>query len=451
MSSNEQQRVAGCQTNQRMQVTNHMVSTPCALPEDPAVSESTPPALPDAPVFVAKRSVDWLLEGTSVTTNRYLRRFSRAPYLRRLLAEPSCDALLRRKSKALRKELIEAYAVIEALEAHLLDGRQPAVLVDLCSGKGFLALLLACEFPSARVVAIDSDTRIRIEHFATFPNLSFVCASIMKDEFALQLEELLLTAISTSQQPAAENDHATATAYAGATTNGGGGGQGGDQVGGDQVGGGQGDGGQGGGGQGGNGQGGGATTDDDGGGRDEAAADATIALSTATAATAATASPPPLARADCPSLMPTPRPSSALCVATGVHLCGELAPRAISLFGHIAALDALVLVCPSRARPTRDPARVPSTPCPAPGTVLPGQAHRLWAKGRGQGAWRRPVRPEGRGASCAADGACRKLAVDARRVYAHQRWRRVRARREEFDPCCESASASNCGTVVSSL
>lgn len=79
------------------------------------ISTPSPPATHHA--RTSKRAVDWLLEGESVKTNRHLRRFAAAPYLQRLLAEPSCDALLRRKSKALRKELIEAYAV----RAHVMS------------------------------------------------------------------------------------------------------------------------------------------------------------------------------------------------------------------------------------------------------------------------------------------------------------------------------------------
>ena len=317
--------------------------------DSPLATSSEEPAEPTTHhTRTSKRAVDWLLEGSSVTTNRHLKRFAAAPYLQRLLAEPSCDALLRRKSKALRKELIEAYAVIEAIEANLLDGTQPALFVDLCSGKGFLALLLALEFPSARVVAVDSDKRIRTEHLSTFPSVSFVCASITTDEFATQLEELLLAPGGASRQSAADDEHATAAAVAtaAATANGRG----------DSGGGGQ-----------------GPSSHDDARKEDNnektvaatvaavaaavgavaavvvsagvfvvvAAATASVALA---AAAASPAQSPPRPRATDPSLEPAPRPSSALCVATGVHLCGELSPRAIALFGSIAALDALVLV-----------------------------------------------------------------------------------------------------------
>ena len=61
------------------------------------------------------RSVEFLLAGDSVKRNRHLRCFAAAAYLPRLLADDRFDALLRRKGRSLRKELSEAYAVVEAL------------------------------------------------------------------------------------------------------------------------------------------------------------------------------------------------------------------------------------------------------------------------------------------------------------------------------------------------
>lgn len=116
-----------------------------------------------------RRSVDFLLTGESVKRNRHLARFAASPYLPALLADPALDGLWRRKGGSLRKELIEAYVVIEALEQHVLQ--QPSrnkysgplhenktqttpgngVVIDLCSGKGFLSVIVGYEFPQAVV------------------------------------------------------------------------------------------------------------------------------------------------------------------------------------------------------------------------------------------------------------------------------------------------------------
>lgn len=125
-----------------------------------------------------KRSVEFLLEGASVRTNRHLQRFARAPYLERLLNDPSCNGLLSRKSQSLRKELSEAYAVLEQLEAsiggHQSAGRELVAVVDLCCGKGFASLILACEFPNAQILGLDFDRRIDRQHAAAATNLHFV-------------------------------------------------------------------------------------------------------------------------------------------------------------------------------------------------------------------------------------------------------------------------------------
>ena len=152
----------------------------------------------------SRRSIDYLLEGDSVKTNPHLARFAAAPYLPRLLAEPSCDALLRRASKSLRKELIEAYAVIEVLESHVLRGRRVDHLVDLCCGKGYLSLILALEFPHAQVLMVDSNHKIKFEFLRGFPSLRFVEADVNADGFEKQLEGFL----STSTAEAAETSAA---------------------------------------------------------------------------------------------------------------------------------------------------------------------------------------------------------------------------------------------------
>ena len=142
-----------------------------------------------------------------------------------LLSEPCCDSLLRRDSKGLRKaerapppppkaerardlkrrgpaqELIEAYAAVEVLEKLVLHGRAPSVVVDLCSGKGFLSLVVALEFPSARVIAIDKNTKIGTEFLGFLPSTEFVFASITAPLFAERLGELVAQAAAKPPLP----------------------------------------------------------------------------------------------------------------------------------------------------------------------------------------------------------------------------------------------------------
>ena len=215
-----------------------------------AGSPPPPPPPPPPP----KRSVDFLLQGASVRTNPYLRRFAAAPYLQRLLTEPAFSPLLSRTSKQLRKELIEAYVLVDAIEELLAlgrakggdavgpadgaDSRGPAhpasiartiaaaavaangderlcaaggaagggveggtrseqcvgthaTVVDLCSGKGFFSLVLALEYPRLRVIAVDSNAAIKTGHFGLLPNLSFLRADITSAAFAADLDAAL--------------------------------------------------------------------------------------------------------------------------------------------------------------------------------------------------------------------------------------------------------------------
>ena len=215
-----------------------------------------------------KRSVDYLLEGESVKANRHLARFAAAPFLPLLLREPAFGSMLSRTSKALRKEIIEAYVVIEALEAL---ARGPGLVVDLCSGKGFSSVLLALERPELAVLMVDSDQRILLDHVDALPNARFVRADICAPGFGAALDAALGAAAAASSSAAAAA--AAADAFAAA-----------------------------------------------------AAAPSASAPAAADSAVAASADTPPS------------------CVLVGVHLCGQLSPRAVELFAAAPALDALLLV-----------------------------------------------------------------------------------------------------------
>eukprot|EP00966_Prymnesium_polylepis_P056634 1310282-Prymnesium_polylepis.1 len=128
-----------------------------------------------------------MLEGTSVRENRHLARFARAPYLQAILDDPACDGMMRRQGKHLRKEITEAFAILQAIESHLGAAHHPACIVDLCSGKGFQALILAHEFPACDVLMVDNNTGIKTEHVNSLPNLRFLRADILSPGFGATL------------------------------------------------------------------------------------------------------------------------------------------------------------------------------------------------------------------------------------------------------------------------
>ena len=121
-----------------------------------------------------------MLEGESVKTNRHLARFAAARYLPALLANPALDGMLRIKGRSLRKELIEAYVVVEALEQRVLVDRQNGqqlVIIDLCCGKGFLSIVVAYEFPACVVLSVDNNPGIQP---CSLPNTRFVLLDVLE-------------------------------------------------------------------------------------------------------------------------------------------------------------------------------------------------------------------------------------------------------------------------------
>ena len=138
-----------------------------------------------------RRAVDYLLSGTSVQSNPHLARFASAPYLDWLCSQDAFQPMLNRSSKQLRKEIIESYAVLEALEASLGRSVSQHTFIDLCAGKGFLSVVLALEFPSAFVLQVDNNPRIKTEHIAALANLRYLHADIMDTSFATMLSQEL--------------------------------------------------------------------------------------------------------------------------------------------------------------------------------------------------------------------------------------------------------------------
>ena len=134
-------------------------------------------AAPRPPRGPPRRSIDFLLSGSSVGTNRHLARLASAPYLKELVADPWCCGLLNIAGKRLRKELTESFAIVEALEEALgvrgasaaaggasaaaggagdalgvRGARTPSLIVDLCCGKGLLSMILSFEWPTCETL-----------------------------------------------------------------------------------------------------------------------------------------------------------------------------------------------------------------------------------------------------------------------------------------------------------
>jgi len=128
------------------------------------------------------RSVDFLLNGQSVQTQPYLKEFASAPWLPTLLAREGCSSLFNKRGRPLRKEVTEAFGVLEAVRRVLSKfggagtdpiSRSGAVIVDACCGKGMGSLVLAQAMPESTVHAVDKDPRMDLAHFQGQDNVHF--------------------------------------------------------------------------------------------------------------------------------------------------------------------------------------------------------------------------------------------------------------------------------------
>lgn len=94
---------------------------------------------------------------------------------------------LRRKN-TFWKEISEAMAIRERIKDHLI--RNPNhVVIDLCSGKGFLSTLVALMHPKTKVIAVDLDEGADREHFKYLKNAEFIKADIMSEDVEKLIKE----------------------------------------------------------------------------------------------------------------------------------------------------------------------------------------------------------------------------------------------------------------------
>eukprot|EP00913_Durusdinium_trenchii_P012014 g11287.t1 len=119
-------------------------------------------------------SIRYLFEGQqlglSVHSNPYLKEFAGAPWLARLLEAPGArknesicgchDKLTNRFAFGLLHACNRALKKLAAGQTVASQGGKGVTIVDLCCGKGFGSLVLACSFPSAEVLAVDRNAHM---------------------------------------------------------------------------------------------------------------------------------------------------------------------------------------------------------------------------------------------------------------------------------------------------
>ncbi|KAJ1480699.1 hypothetical protein T484DRAFT_1956019 [Baffinella frigidus] len=116
----------------------------------------------------------------------YLSKFLAGPLLAPMLASDALRRLLAMKNG--HKEITEACAmaaqvrgILSALGHVCEDGRGLTIL-DMCSGKGMTASLLALMLPAAKVTMFDCNGEMGLEHVAAIPNLDFRCFDVFSPD-----------------------------------------------------------------------------------------------------------------------------------------------------------------------------------------------------------------------------------------------------------------------------
>lgn len=137
-----------------------------------------------------KRSIDYLLAGTTVRTNPHVKAFveHHVDLVRRLREDATWASWANVHGRTLRKEIAESMAACGLAERELMRGgwratteeggdggrRQRVVVFDLCSGKGFSAVVASRRFGSrCEVHMVDANEKMDLSHLKSEPRIRF--------------------------------------------------------------------------------------------------------------------------------------------------------------------------------------------------------------------------------------------------------------------------------------
>jgi len=108
--------------------------------------------------------------------NAHGRAFERSALRRTMARDPAFDSMARHRK--VKKEITEAHGALAQVRRALRAGGgggedgggdgDGLVLIELCSGRGFVSLVLADAFPKARIYMIDRDTTMDVSHVETY-------------------------------------------------------------------------------------------------------------------------------------------------------------------------------------------------------------------------------------------------------------------------------------------
>ncbi|NPA32910.1 MAG: methyltransferase [Aquificae bacterium] len=125
-------------------------------------------------------------ETIALAQNPYVRAFKKLRVSKLFEERPEFRKL--RRKNTFWKEITEAMAIRERIRDFLIKNPD-AVVIDACSGKGFLTTLIALMHPKTRVISVDIDTNAERSHLNFLKNVRFVNADIMSEDFEKLVKE----------------------------------------------------------------------------------------------------------------------------------------------------------------------------------------------------------------------------------------------------------------------
>ncbi|HIQ48034.1 MAG TPA: methyltransferase [Aquifex aeolicus] len=127
-----------------------------------------------------------MAEITELKESSYVRSFKKLRIAN--LFEKNANFRKLRRKNTFWKEISEAMAVRERIKDYLI--KDPSyIVIDVCSGKGFLSTIVGLMHPKTKILAVDRDKEVDREHFNSLKNVEFVNMDIMSDDFYRLVKE----------------------------------------------------------------------------------------------------------------------------------------------------------------------------------------------------------------------------------------------------------------------
>jgi hypothetical protein len=150
-----------------------------------------------------RKSIDYIIDSRDVQTNKYLKLFVESDLCKEFKENEEFRSWAwSKKTSQLKKEIIESYAICkhvrEEVKKVLTNNKnehrtkkKKCVFFDLCSGKGFMSIILAREYPDETIFMLDSNKNMNLSHLKACENVKFQNI----DLYSEKCEELIVGAL----------------------------------------------------------------------------------------------------------------------------------------------------------------------------------------------------------------------------------------------------------------